>query len=235
MSISKKKQEELKEEKDWERLDEAVMESGRFLGTYQKQILIGIGAVILIVCGYLAYDAFYKKPKAEEAQTAIFKGETYFREGKDSLALFGNGNDYLGLESVINEYGSTKTGDLAKGYAGVIYTRMGEYEKALPYLKDYSGSDALFTYLVKGSIGDCLVNTGKIEESISYFESAAKGMDNELYSPIYYKKAALAYKEMKNYKKVAEIYEYIKNNYGSSMEASEADKYILEANMLQGK
>lgn len=235
MSMSNKKKEELREEKEWERLDDAVMESGRFLAKYQKQLLIGVGAIIVLVCGYFAYDMLYATPKAEEAQVSIYKGEAYFREGKDSLALFGNGNDYLGLENVIQEYGSTPTGNLAKAYAGIIYARMGQYDKALPYLKDYKGKDAIYEYLVKGSIGDCLVNTGKLDESVSYFESAAKGLDTELYSPIFYKKAALVYRELKKYDKVIDTFTIVKNKYANSMEAMEADKYIEEANLLKGK
>lgn len=235
MSMSNKKKEILKEEQEWERIDGAVMESGRFLAKYQKQLLIGVGAILALVCIYFAYDAFYVQPKTAEAQVALYKGELYFQEGRDSLALNGNGNDYLGLEAIISEYGSTKPGNLAKAYAGLIYSRTGKYDQALPYLKDYNGSDKIFAHLVKGAIGDCLANTDKVEESVSYFLEAAKGLDSDLYSPIFYKKAAMSYRELKQYDKVAETYTMLKNKYSTSMEGMEADKYIEEANMLKGK
>ncbi len=83
---SKKKQAELREEKEWEKIDEAVHTSENFLVKYQNQLLIGIGVVVLIVSGYLALQHFYFGPKNEEAQVAMYKGEEYFRLGQDSVA-----------------------------------------------------------------------------------------------------------------------------------------------------
>lgn len=230
---SKKKQAELREQKDWERINDAVFESEHFIEKYQKQLLIGIGIVVVIVCGYLAYDNFYVKPKTNDALVALFRGEEYQRMGKDSLAIHGDGNGYIGFEAIINEYGSTKPGKLAKLYAGISYANMGKYEQALTYLKDYSGSDELISHLVNGTIGDCLDNTGKVEEAIPYFIKAAEGADNEAQSPIFYKKAGLAYRDLGKYDKVIEMFTIIKNDYMRSPIAMEADKYIEEANLLK--
>ena len=233
---SKKKEKEIKEEKSWERIDNAVFESGHFLEKYSKQILIGVGALVLIVCAYMAYNHFYVKPKNENAQNAIFRGQYYFNNGQDSLALYGDGNEYIGFESIINEYGSTSVGNLAKGYAGLCYSRMGKYEEALSYLKDYKGKDAIFSHLVGGAIGDCLDNQGKPDEAVSYFEKAAKGVDSQVYSPALYKKAALIYRNQGNYDKVIELFTIVKNKYmNSPIAATEADKYIEEATLLKEK
>lgn len=231
---SKKKQAELREEKDWERIDKAVFESEHFIEKYQKQLLIGIGVVVLIVCGYLAYNYLYITPKTKDAQVALFKGEEYYRAGKDSLAIYGDGNGYIGFEAIINEYGSTKPGKLAKLYAGISYANMGKYEQALTYLKDYSGNDEILSQLVNGTIGDCLDNLGKSEEAIPYFLKAAKGVDNPSQSPILYKKAGLIYRDLKQYDKVIEVFTTVKDQYMNSPIAMEADKYIEEANILKG-
>lgn len=236
---SKKKEKELREEKDWERIDEAVVGSERFIEKYQKQLLIGIGVVVLIVCAFLAYNHFIVAPKTYDAQVAMYKGEQYFgaaiagQPGQDSLALYGDQNGYIGFESIISEYGSTKPGKLAKYYAGICHANLGNYEKALEYLKDYSGSDAILSQLVNGSIGDCLDNTGKSEEAISYYLKAAKGVDNASQSPIFYKKAGLIYRNLGQYDKVIEMFTAIKNNYANSMTALDVDKYIEEANLMK--
>lgn len=236
---SKKKQKELREEKDWERIDEAVVGSERFIEKYQKQLLIGIGVVVLVVCAFLAYNHFIVTPKTQEAQVAMFKGEEYFRAaiagqpGQDSLAIYGDQNGFVGFENIISEYGSTKPGKLAKYYAGICYANMGNYEKALEYLKDYSGSDKILSQLVNGSIGDCLDNLGKPEDAISYYIKAAKGVDNASQSSILYKKAGLIYRDLGQYDKVIEMFTIIKNNYMNTMTAMEADKYIDEANLMK--
>lgn len=232
--MASRKERERSEEQDWNKIDEAVIESGSFLMKYRNQLLIGLGVVIAAIGIYWAYKALYLGPKTEEAQVALFKGEQYYQAGQDSLALFGDGNAYLGFENIINEYGSTKAGDLAKAYAGLSYARMGKYEQALNYLQGFSGGDVMITPAVKGAIGDCLVNTGKIQDAVSYFEKAAKEANDLLLSPIYYKKAAVVYRDLKNHDKVIELFTKIKNDYMASPEAMEADKYIQEANILKG-
>lgn len=230
---SKKKQAEIREEKDWEKIDSAVRESENFIEKYQKQLLIGIGVVVVIVCGYLAYNHFIAGPKNTEAQVAMFKGEGYFRAGQDSLALYGDANGYVGFEAIIQDYGSTDAGNLAKLYAGICYSNLGKYEEALKYLKGYSGNDKILSQLVNGTIGDCLDNTGKSDEAVSYFMKAAKGVDNAVQSPILYKKAGLIYRNQGNYDKVIEVFTTVKNQYMNSAVAMEADKYIDEANLLK--
>jgi len=232
--MATRKERERSEEKDWNKIDEAVIESGSFLMKYRNQILIGVGVIVLLIGIYWAYRSFYVEPKTKEAQAALFRGEQYFIAGQDSLALYGDGNAYIGFEAIINEYGSTKTGDLAKAYAGLSYARMGKYDQALNYLKDFSGGDEMVTPAVKGAIGDCLVNTGKADEAVSHFEKAAKEANDILLSPIFYKKAAIIYRDQKNYDKVIELFTKIKNDYMMSPEAAEADKFIQEATILKG-
>lgn len=232
--MASRKERELQEERDWNKIDDAVIASESFIMRYRNQLMIGVGAILVLVGVYFAYQSFYLEPKNDEAQAAMFRGEQYFQSGMDSLALFGDGNAYIGFVQIINEYGSTKSGDLAKAYAGLSYARMGKYEEALSYLKDFKGGDVMVTPAVHGAIGDCLVNTGKPEEAVSHFEKAAKSADDVLLSPIFYKKAAIVYRELKNYDKVISLFTTIKNNYMASPEAGEADKYIMEATLLKG-
>lgn len=233
--MSKKKQAELNEEKDWEKIDAAVHESEHFIEKNQKPILIAIIAIVVIVSGYLAYKHFYVVPRNEEAQIAIFKGEQYYRNGQDSLAIYGDGRGYVGFENIISEYGSTGAGNLAKLYAGISYANLGKYEQALSYLKDYSGKDKVLAQSVNGAIGDCLDSTGKSDEAISYYLKAAKALDNAVQSPVLYKKAGLIYRNQGKYDKVIEVFTTVKNQYMASPVAMEADKYIEEANLMSNR
>ena len=78
-------------------------------------------------------------------------------------------------------------------------------------------------------IGDCYVNMGNIKEGISYFEKAAKKADNEVISPVYLKKAGIAYENQKQYSDAVKVYTTIKEKYFNSMEAADIDKYIARA------
>ncbi|MEN9917689.1 MAG: hypothetical protein RL662_125 [Bacteroidota bacterium] len=232
--MSSRKERELSEELEFNKIEDAVIRSESFIFKYRNQIFGAIGVIVLFIGIYWAYNTFITTPKNKEAQVALFRGEQYYQEGQDSLALFGDGNGYVGFEAIVNEYGSTKTGDLAKAYAGLALVRMGKYEQGLTYLQGFSGGDVMLTPAIEGAIGDCLVNTGKAQDAISYFENAAKEADDILISPIFYKKAAIVYRDLKNYDKVIELFTKIKNNYTTSPEAAEADKYIQEATILKG-
>jgi len=245
--MATRKQREQSSERDWNKIDEAVIKSESFIMHYRNHIMIGIGIIILLAGIFWAYKSFYIEPKTKEAQAALFKGEQYYQMGQDSLALHGDGNAYIGFIGIIDEYSSTKTGDLAKAYAGLSYARMGQYEEALKYLKSFSGGDDMITPAVKGAIGDCMVNTGNPKEAASYFEKAAKEANDQLLSPVFYKKAAMVYRDQKDYDKVIELFTKIKNEYNQSggsynmpnpymgsPEAGEADKYIEEATILKG-
>ena len=96
-------------------------------------------------------------------------------------------------------------------------------------MKAFSGSDNMISPAIVGLIGDCYVNMGDVKEGVSYFEKAAKAADNEVVSPVYLKKAGLAYENLKEYGKAVEAYKRIKEHYYNSMEAADIDKYITRA------
>lgn len=227
--MSAKKIKESKAEKNFENIGEALTTSEQFLEKNQKTIVTVLLIVIVIVGAFLAYHYLYKAPRNGKAQAAIFKGERYFQNGDDSLALFGNGNDYIGFESIIDQYKGTKTADLARAYAGISYSRMGNNEKALEYLKKFKGGDLLITPAVTGTIGDIYMNMGQTDQAINNFLKAAKEADDEMLSPIYYKKAGEAYLSKADYDKAIEIFTRIKETYLNSPESREADKFIQQA------
>ena len=232
--MSAKKTKETRAEKNFENITEALSSTEKFLEKNQKNILIGLLVVVVAVGAFLAYHYLHKTPRNENAQTAIFKGERYFHEGRDSIALFGNGNDYIGFESIISQYKGTKTADLAHAYAGISYSRLGNNEKALEHLNKFKGGDILITPAITGAIGDVYMNMGQTDQAISQFLKAAKKADDNLLSPMYYKKAGEVYIHSGNYDKAIETFTMIKEKYINSPEGQDADKYILQAQLQKG-
>ncbi len=223
-----------KTEKGFENIDEALSSSERFLEKNQKTILIVLAAIVLVVGAIIAFNYLYKNPRNEKAQAAIYKGEQYFQNQEDSIAIFGNGNDYIGFENIINDFSGTKTADLARAYAGISYSRMGNNEKAIEHLNKFNGGDLLITPAVEGALGDVYMNMGNTDKAISHFNNAAKKADDQMLSPIFYKKAGLAYLNAKNYDKAIETFTTIKDKYINSPEAQEADKFIQAAQIQKG-
>lgn len=211
-------------------VEEIVSRSEQFIENHSKKIIYSIIAIALVVGAVLGIKHGYLAPQEKKAAAAMFKGEQYFAKDSFALALNGNGADFEGFEAIIDQYGSTDAGNLAKAYAGICYFKTGETQKALDMLKSFSGADNMISPAITGLIGDCYVNMGNVKEGISYFEKAAKQADNEVISPVYLKKAGIAYESLKQYPDAVKAYTTIKDKYYASMEASDIDKYITRAN-----
>ncbi len=231
MSANKKK--ESQAEKNLENIGEVLTSSEQFLEKNQRYILTGLLAVVLLTGAFLAYHYLYKVPRNEKAQSALFKGERYFQQGEDSLALFGNGNDFPGFEGIISQYSGTRPADLAHAYAGIAYNRLGNHEKALEHLKKFKGGDLLITPAITGAIGDVYINMGEHDKGIEQFLKAARAAEDQMLTPLYYKKAGNVYLMDGKYEEAIELFTRIREEYPQTPEGQEADKFIKQAELLK--
>ncbi|MGC9353394.1 MAG: tetratricopeptide repeat protein, partial [Mariniphaga sp.] len=111
-------------------LESALTKTERFIEENQKPITYVVGAIILIVIAYLGFTRFYLQPREKEAQSQMFMAENYFERDSFNLAINGDGN-YLGFLDIIDDYGMTKSANLAKYYTAISYLHLGQYEDAL--------------------------------------------------------------------------------------------------------
>ena len=210
---------------------EIVSRSEKFIESNKKNITYSLIAIAIVIGAFMAYNQLYKIPKSNNADVAIFKGEFYFQRDSFNLALNGNGVDYDGFEYIIQHYGGTKSGNLAKAYAGICYFMLGDLESAMLHLKSFKSKEDNIGPAIIGLIGDCYVESGDIAQGITYFEKAASKADNDFLSPIYLKKAGIAYEYLQQYDKAIKAYTTIKEKHAASMEATEIDKYIVRAQL----
>ena len=216
-----------------QKVQSALGKSEAFIENNIKQLGIGVLIIAIIVAGTVLYRYKYVAPRELRAQEQIFKGEAYFAADSFQVALDGNGVDYIGFKSIIKQYGGTKTANLAKAYAGISYYKLGNYNMALDYLKGFDANDKLVAPAVIGLIGDCYVELGDVNKAILHFEKAAKKADNDIVSPIFLKKAAIAYESQGKYDKAIANYNLIKDKYYNSSEAFDIEKYIHRAELLR--
>jgi tetratricopeptide (TPR) repeat protein len=209
--------------------------SERFIETYKNHILIGIVAVVVITLGALGIRHYYLLPMEENAKTALYPSENYFASQLWDKALNGDSITSTGFLGVIDDFGSTTSGKLARVYAGICYYQLGQYDQAIDYLKKFSASEKILTPAIASTIGDCYIGLGKTDEAIRYFRRAAEEAADPNLSPIYLKKQATALESQQNYKAALEVYTAIKNRYPSSYEAQGIDRYIERARILSQK
>jgi len=208
---------------------EIVSRSEKFIENNKKNITYSLVAIAAIIAAVIGYQQLYKIPKSNNAAVAIFKGEFYLQKDSFNLALHGNGIDYDGFEYIIKQYNGTKAGNLAKAYAGICYFRIGDMESAIRHLKTFKTKEDYISPVIIGLIGDCYVEAGDIQQGITWFEKAAAKANNDFLSPIYLKKAGIAYENLHEFDKAIKAYTAIKEKHAASMEAMDIDKYIVRA------
>lgn len=203
-----------------------------FFEKYKKQIAYAGGGIVLLISLFVGYKQLYIKPMEEEAQKEIFMAQKFFEKDSLQLALNGVGS-YKGMVAIADEYGPTKTGNLAKYYAGMSFLRTGKYDEAIEYLESFSTSDELIGALAQAAIGDAHVELNQYDEAAKYFIKASKMVKNKFTTPVFLKKAGLVYEELKQYGKAVEVYELIKKDFKDTQEGQEIEKFIARAKSLE--
>ena len=186
---------------------------------------MAVGAVVLIVLAVLAVKNFYLEPLEIDAQNEMAKAQSYFATDSFHIALNGNNNDVIGFKEIASDYSLTASGNLAKAYAGICYFKLGQYDNAIKSLSQFDSDDSYFSTSIVGLIGDAYVELGKAEKGIDYFEKAAAAK-NKVLSPIYLKKAGIAYESLNKAEKALQSYNKLKDEYPRSQEAADIEKYI---------
>ena len=193
---------------------------------YNKPILIGIAAIVLIVGGWYAYQSYVVLPKEDQASDAIFKAQQYFAKDSFNLALSGDGKN-KGFLYIISNYGGSKQANLSKYYAGVCYLKTGNFNKAVEYLKDFSTGAKQIQMMAYGCLGDAYGELGKNDDAITYYKKAAETFtDDDVNTSEYLFRAALKLETMGKNSEAVVLYKELKEKYPQSERGYQADKYI---------
>lgn len=197
----------------------------RYVDDNRNTLLIIAGILVVLFAGYFAVTRLYLEPRNQEGMELLWKAEYWF--GIDSLdrALEGN-ESYYGFEYIADEYSNTTAGELASYYAGNIYLKKGDFQRAIAYLKNADLDDAVVGAMAKGNIGDAYVELGDYDKALNYYDKAVDHSDNLLTAPMYLKKAGLIYEDKGEYEKALKKYQRIKKDYPRSNEARSIDSYI---------
>ena len=214
-------------------LESALTRTEQFVEDNQKIITIIVGAIVLLVAAYLGFKKLYLQPKENEARSQMFMAEDYFEKDSFNLAINGDGN-YLGFLDIIDDYGITKSANLAKYYIGISYLYLGQYQDALDYLKSYKTDDLLLAPIAEGAKGDALLELGENDEALKQYKKAYSLSDNELTTPIYMMKAANLLESMDKLQDALNLYENIKEKYPDSTEGTNVDRYIARVKLKLG-
>jgi len=200
---------------------------------YGKQLSIALVAIIVIVGGFFAYRNMVSEPNEKSASEAMFRAEEYYRMDSARLALNGDQVN-AGFLKIISKYGSTKAGKLANFYAGSCYLKMGDFNNAVKYLKDFSSPVEQLQERAYGLLGDAYSEQNKKEEAAEQYKKAGTYFEkDELFSPEYLFRSGYLYESMGKTQDAIAMYKIIKDKYPASQRGAEIDKYLARLGVTQ--
>ena len=224
-------------------IEESLGRTEQFVENNKKNLGYGVLGLVAILLLVLAYFNYVKEPKEQKAYESIFHAEQYFEIDSLDLALYGDGTN-LGFLKIIDEYGSTKSGNLAHYYAGICYLNLAnkneesrvEYlENAIDELSDFDSDDINVKPMAIGAIGDAYMELGNMDKAVKQYMKAANHNENQFTSPLFLKKAGMTYNLMGEHQKALEAFNTIKLKYYRSTEGRDIKKYISREEALLKK
>jgi tetratricopeptide (TPR) repeat protein len=204
-----------------------------FQDLYGKKAGIGLALILILVLGYFAYKQFFLDPKEKQASEAMFRAEDYYRMDSVRLALNGDAVN-AGFVKIISRYSGTKAAKLAAFYAGSCYLKLGDFNNAVKYLKDFKSSAVQVQAKAYGLLGDAYSELNKKEEAVEQYKKAGTIFEqDEIISPEYLFRAGYLYESMGKDQDAIAMYQLVKSKYPGSPRGFDIDRYLARLGVIK--
>jgi len=208
----------------------AYYKTVQYADTYKTQLLIGVAVVLVAALG--AYWYVTSQQEANTKATAEFsKVMPIYDAGSYKEAIDGRpASGVKGLKSIVEEYGSTQQGEIAKIYLANAYYDLGEFDEALKYYEDYSGKGGIFqasAYAGEAAYYEAKENW---EDAANYYERAFNETETNSFNADYMLKAAINYQKIGKNDKAKELLKQLKKDYPQTLASRDADRYLTQLN-----
>ena len=212
-------------------LGNAVNQTEVFLENNSTKLLYILIAIVVVALLIFGYRALIVAPRADKAAALMTEAQFRFEQPTPDykLALEGDDNG-AGFLTVIDEYGSTPSGNLARQYAGICYLKSGDLDNAAKYLSAYKPVKGIPGSLINaqnyGLQGDIAVEQQNYGKAVDFYKQAIEAAENNLTAPMYLRKAGLAEMAQGNTAEATADFQQILDSYPQSPDAREAEKLL---------
>ncbi len=219
---------------------DVIMKARGFWMNYSKPITYIGSAVILVLGGWLVYKYMFKLPEEAKANDAVFVTQNYFNSFSSApndsskikmatIVINGDGRSDGALR-IIDKYSGTSAANLCEFYAGACYLSLGQFEKAVKYLKDFNAGGATqIQSRADGMIGDAYAELKKNDDALDYYKKAASVNEKDDFtSSEYLFRAALFAETIGKTKDAIELFTKIKTDYPTNQKAADVDRYLAK-------
>jgi tetratricopeptide (TPR) repeat protein len=225
-----KKKKLTKKEFQEDKLVTTFYKSQETFASNKQNLFIAGGIIAVIVLAIL----WYTNKKSSDnllAATQLSQITQIYEQGQFQKAVDGEpGTQLVGLKNIVDNYGSTPEGEIAKIYLANSYYAQGEYDGALDTYSDYSGDDKLHQSSAYGGMAACYEAKGEFEKAADYYKKAAKTYDLKNQTAEFLLNAGINYIKADQKDDAKEVLESLKKDYLTTTAAREVEKYLSQIN-----
>jgi tetratricopeptide (TPR) repeat protein len=133
-----------------------------------------IATIVVAIVALIFFYFNYKTRNNEAAGIEISKIKNVYSSGSFQQAIYGDSLGISrGLQYIVDNYGSSENGELAKVMLANSYYALRDFEKAEKYYKDYSGSNDIYKAASNAGIASVYEAKNDYQNAAKYYMKAS--------------------------------------------------------------
>jgi len=197
-----------------------------------RRIVSGTITVIIIAVITVVIYLNNRRSNNANAATELSGVLNLFNGGAYQVAINGDPTrNITGLKSIVDNYGSSESGEQAKIYLADCYYYLGDYDNAMKYFKDYDGSDRFLQASAYAGEAEVYEIRGTFENAAEYYDRAASRDSKSFLAPQYLVGAARNYIKIGKKDRAVELLTRVQKDFSNSPYAGNVDYYLAEAKL----
>jgi tetratricopeptide (TPR) repeat protein len=211
--------------------DALITSMGKLTSVYEqhkKNIGIVVGAVAVLVIVLFVYFK-NRADNNEKATVELGKVYSFYDNNQYQIAIDGVAErGVVGLKSIVENYGSTHAGNIARFYLASAYFHLGKYDEARHQFEEFSASDQLLSVSRLTGIAGCYEAMGENEKAAESYEKAGINYPKDVDAAANLNHAADNFALAGKKERALDLYKKLKKEYPTTQFARDADRHIAK-------
>lgn len=196
-----------------------------FFEKNKKHVYTALTIVVIAVAGIILL-VNKRKANNEIAGVELQKISDIYNTGNYQQAINGDSLGISkGLQYIVDEYGSTENGEMAKIMLANSYNALRDFDKAEKYYKDYSGNNRILQASSVAGLASVYEARNNFSEAAKTFEKAANMDKDNPFIDQYLFYAAKDYYRANDFASAKKIFNKLKEDFPKSKYNGESEKY----------
>jgi len=226
--VLKPKKKITKRELKQDALVTSYVKVSEFYASHKKQLGTALTVTAVVVFGIVAYMN-NRSSNDEKGSADLGKVFPVFDSGQYQASIDGIPERNIpGLKSIVENYGGSPSGEVARFYLASAYYQLGLYDEALEQFDDLDVDGQLLKVARLSGLAGCLEARKEYSEAAENYEEAATAFAGDVNAAENLNSAARNYAFAGEKEKAVELYKKLKKTYPTSTFGREADRYLSQ-------